>query len=260
MVPMAWILELDGVIWRGQQPIPGSAEAVERLRAAGEQVWFVTNNALPRRGEVADKLRAHGIDPGDRVVTSPMAAASLVESGHQVLACAGAGVVEALEERGAVVVDASAPEATDGRRFDAVVVGLHLSFDYQRMAAAATAVRAGARLLATNDDTTYPAADGVLLPGAGSILASIERASGATAIVAGKPYAPMADLVRELAGPTGVAVGDRADTDGRFAAALGYPFGLVLTGVTRPEDLPVQPTPEIVAADLATLVAQALGS
>ena len=228
MVPMAWILDLDGVIWRGQQPIPGSAEAVERLRAAGEQVWFVTNNALPRRGEVADKLRAHGIDPGDRVVTSPMAAASLVEPGHQVLACAGAGVVEALEERGAVVVDASAPEATDGRRFDAVVVGLHLSFDYQRMAAAATAVRAGARLLATNDDTTYPAADGVLLPGAGSILASIERASGAT--------------------------------DGRFAAALGYPFGLVLTGVTRPEDMPVQPTPEIVAADLATLVAQALGS
>jgi HAD superfamily hydrolase (TIGR01450 family) len=257
---MAWILDLDGVIWRGDQPIAGSAEAVARLRRAGEDVWFVTNNALPRRAEVADKLRLHGIDPGDHVVTSPMAAASLLEPGEQVLACAGAGVVEALIERGAQVVDAGAPEATDGRSFDAVVVGLHLDFDYRRMAAAARAVRAGARLVATNDDSTYPAADGVLLPGAGSILAAIETASGAKAVVAGKPYAPMADLVRALAGPTGIAVGDRADTDGRFAVALGYPFGLVLTGVTRPEHLPVTPAPELFAADLATLVEQALGS
>ncbi len=100
----------------------------------------------------------------------------------------------------------------------------------------------------------------MLLPGAGSILAAVETASGAKAVVAGKPYAPMADLVRELAGPTGIAVGDRADTDGRFAVALGYPFGLVLTGVTRPDHLPVTPVPDLVAADLATLVEQALGS
>jgi HAD superfamily hydrolase (TIGR01450 family) len=255
---MAWILDLDGVIWRGDQPIPGSARAVSRLRDAGEDVWFVTNNALPRREEVADKLRAHGIEPGDRLVTSPMAAASLVEPGEQVLACAGAGVAEALAERGAEVVDAS--EGESAGRFDAVVVGLHLDFDYHRLAAAADAVRAGARLIATNDDTTYPAAGGRLQPGAGSILAGIVAASGTAAVVAGKPYAPMADLVRRLAGPTGVAVGDRADTDGRFAVALGYPFGLVLTGVTRREDLPVSPAPDLVAADLETLVARALGS
>ncbi|MGZ4729037.1 MAG: HAD-IIA family hydrolase [Acidimicrobiales bacterium] len=259
---MAWILDLDGVIWRGDQPVPGSARAVERLRAAGEDVWFVTNNALPRRGDVANKLRDHGIDPGDQVVTSPMAAASLIEPGERVLSCAGAGVVEALTERGAEVVDAGDRRAVEagGPWFDAVVVGLHLDFDYGRLAAAATAVRGGARLVATNDDSTYPAADGVLLPGAGSILAAVEAASGATAIVAGKPYAPMADLVRGLAGPTGIAVGDRADTDGRFAAALGYPFGLVLTGVTRAEHLPVTPAPDLIAADLATLVQQALGS
>lgn len=256
---MAWILDLDGVIWRGDEVIPGSAAAVARLRSVGEDVWFVTNNALPRRSEVADKLRAHGIDPGDHVVTSPMAAASLVVPGERVLACAGGGVAEALVERGAELVDASATEATDGRSFDAVVVGLHLDFDYRRMAAAASAVRSGARLVATNDDTTYPAADGKLLPGAGSILAAIETASGAKAVVAGKPYGPMAALVRELAGSTGIAVGDRADTDGRFAVALGYPFGLVLTGVTRPEQLPVTPAPDLVAVDLATLVEQALG-
>jgi HAD superfamily hydrolase (TIGR01450 family) len=257
MTAMAWILDLDGVIWRGDQPIEGSARAVAQLRAAGERVWFVTNNALPRRSEVAAKLRDHGIEPGDELVTSPMAAASLVSPGERVLACAGAGVVEALTERGAHVVDAGAGE---GGSFDAVVVGLHLDFDYRRMAAAAAAVAGGARLVATNDDTTYPAADGVLLPGAGSILASIEAATGARAVVAGKPYAPMAELVRARAGPTGIAVGDRADTDGRFAIALGYPFGLVLTGVTRPEDLPVTPAPELIAADLETLVGQALGS
>jgi ribonucleotide monophosphatase NagD (HAD superfamily) len=66
---MAWILDLDGVIWRGDEAIPGSAAAVARLRSVGEQVWFVTNNALPRRSDVADKLRAHGIDPGEHVVT-----------------------------------------------------------------------------------------------------------------------------------------------------------------------------------------------
>ena len=259
---MAWILDLDGVIWRGDQPIPGSARAVERLRAAGEQVWFVTNNAQPRRQHVADKLVAHGIDPADRLVTSPMAAATLVEPGERVLACAGPGVLEALDERGVEVVDAGDEVATamTDRPFDAVVVGLHLDFDYRRLAAAATAVRSGARLVATNDDSTYPAADGVLLPGAGSILAAIERASGAQAVVAGKPYVPMAALVRGLAGPTGVAVGDRADTDGLFAAALGYPFGLVLTGVTRADQLPVTPAPDLIAADLATLVEQALGS
>jgi 4-nitrophenyl phosphatase len=252
---MAWILDLDGVIWRGDQPIPGAARAVERLRAAGEEVWFVTNNALPRRAQVADKLRAHGIDPLDRLVTSPMAAASLVEPGERVLACAGAGVVEALTERGAAVVDASGDPAG---RFDAVVVGLHLDFDYARLRATADAVRDGARLIATNDDTTYPAAGGRIQPGAGSILAAVVAASGVAAIVAGKPYAAMAEVVRHRAGPTGVAVGDRADTDGRFAEALGYRFGLVLTGVTRPEDLPVTPEPDLVAVDLDTLVGQLL--
>jgi 4-nitrophenyl phosphatase len=246
---MAWVLDLDGVVWRGTDPIPGAAAAVSRLRDAGEQVWFVTNNALPRRGDIAAKLADHGIDARDDVVTSPMAAASLVEPGERVLVCGGAGVTEALTDRGAEAIDAD--EATTA--VDAVVVGLHLSFDYTRLANASRAVRAGARLIATNDDTTYPAADG-LLPGAGSILAAVLAASGGTAVIAGKPYAPMVDLVHRLAGDEGLAVGDRADTDGRFAVALGYRFGLVLTGVTTRADLPIDPPPSVVAADLRALV------
>ena len=96
----------------------------------------------------------------------------------------------------------------------------------------------GARLLATNDDATYPTPEG-LIPGGGAILAAVATASGATPTIAGKPYAPMAALVRDRCGPefssgTAVMVGDRWSTDGLFAEALGCPFALVRTGVTPP--------------------------
>jgi HAD superfamily hydrolase (TIGR01450 family) len=256
MAAVVWVLDLDGVVWRGDAPIPGSAAAVAALRAAGERVLFVTNNALPTRAAIEAKLEGHGIEPGDDVVTSPMAAASLVQPGERVLLCAGAGARDALDARGAHTVDAGDAAAWDGS-FDAVVVGLHLNFDYRRLDAASGAARAGARLIATNDDATYPGEHG-LSPGAGSLLAAVRAASGAEPVIAGKPYAPMVDLVRALAGPDGVAVGDRADTDGRFARALGYRFGLVLTGVTRAEDLPVDPAPDAVADDLAALVERAV--
>ncbi len=112
---------------------------------------------------------------------------------------------------------------------DVVLVGFHRDFDYERMRVASTAVRRGARLVATNDDATYPTPDG-LIPGAGSILAGIERASGVRAEVAGKPYPAMAAAVAaRLDGTGGVVVGDRPDTDGRFAVAMGFRFALVLT-------------------------------
>jgi HAD superfamily hydrolase (TIGR01450 family) len=250
---MAWVLDLDGVVWRGDDPIPGAAAAVARLRAAGERVWFVTNNGRPKRDEVVAKLAAHGIDAAHDVVTSPMAAASLIEPGERVLVCGGPGVTEAVASRGAEAIDASAAAGD----IDAVIVGLHLDFDYRRLAHASTAIRNGARFIATNDDSTFPGASG-LLPGAGSLVAAVATASGVAPTVAGKPYAPMADLVRSLAGAEGIVVGDRADTDGRFARALGYRFGLVLTGVTSAADLPVDPEPDLIVADLAGLVDRVL--
>jgi len=255
---MAWALDLDGVVWLGDTPIPGAADAVARLRAAGERVAFVTNNSYGRRSDVAAKLTKHGIDPGEDVVTSAVVAASLVRSGERALVCGGPGIVEDLASRGVEVVDASAPEATEGS-FDVVVVGYHPTFDYQRMDTASAAVRAGARLLATNDDATYPMATGIK-PGGGAILASSATASGVVPEVAGKPHRPAADWVRDRLGADGVMVGDRPDTDGRFAVALGYRFGLVLSGVTTAADLPTDPPGDVVAADLATLVADVLGS
>lgn len=245
MAAMGWVFDLDGVIWRGDDPIAGSAQAIGTLLSAHAEVLFVTNMSALPVAEVEAKLARHGIDGRGRVVTSALAAASLVEAGERVLLCGGPGVREALEARGAIVV-------TDGEA-DAVVVGYHPEFDYARMTAAAQAVWGGARLIGTNDDPTYPTASG-LVPGGGAILASIVTATGTVAQVAGKPYAPIADLVRHRLGPTGVMVGDRADTDGAFARALGYRFALVLTGVTTQRDLPVQPEPDLVAANASEVV------
>lgn len=249
---MAWVLDLDGVVWLADEPIAGAAEAVSELRSAGETVAFVTNFSFGTRSEVVQKLRAHGIDPGDHVFTSAMAAASLVEEGATALVCAGPGVADELQRRGVRTIDASADEA-GSEEIDVVVVGFHRSFDHARMTAAAGAVRRGARLIGTNSDTTYPTPNGPI-PGAGAILASIVTATGVDAEIAGKPCAPMAHLVRDVLGPDGIVVGDRADTDGAFAARLGYQFGLVLSGVTHSTDLPTEPPADLIAADLLEMV------
>lgn len=252
---MAWILDLDGVLWRGDVPIAGSADAVAELRRRGEDVRFLTNNSSMTVDAYAAKLRTAGVPAsGDDLVTSAQAAATLVEPGETVLVCGGPGVVEALEARGARVV-------REGPA-DAVMVGWHRDFDFGRMAAANAAIRAGARFIATNTDATYPAPKG-LLPGNGAIVASIRVASGVEPVVAGKPHEPMAALVRDRVGvdalATSMLVGDRLDTDGLIANRLGVRFALVLTGVvTAAEAAAADPVPDVVAADLAALVA-ALG-
>jgi 4-nitrophenyl phosphatase len=244
---MAWVIDLDGVVRLGPRPVPGSAGAVARLRAAGEAVAFVTNNSSQTTAEVAAELEELGVpDAGPLVITSAMAVATLVAPGERVLLCGGPGIAEALAARGAEVV-------RDGPA-DAVVVGFHRDFDYERMSVAARAVRAGARLLASNDDAAYPTPEG-LAPGAGAILASVARAAGDPPVaIAGKGHPPMLDLVRDRLGVEGVVVGDRPDTDGRFAVDLRYRFALVLSGVTVLDDLPVVPTPDLVADDLAAVV------
>lgn len=248
---VGWALDLDGVVWLDERAITGAAGAVAALRAAGEEIVFCTNLSSRPVAEVEAKLARHGISaPGD-VVTSAMAAATLVEPGERVLVCAGPGVVEAVLARGASPV-------REGDA-DAVVVGLHLDFDYSRLEAASTAVRRGARLIGTNGDPTFPTPHGPI-PGGGAILAAVATASGVEPTVAGKPYAPMAELLRARLGEGATLVGDRSDTDGAMAARLGYRFVLVLSGSTTqapPVDSP-GPAAEIVATDLADAVARLL--
>ena len=245
---MTIVCDLDGVIWLADAPIPGSAQAVADLRAAGHRILFVTNNSFAPAREVEEKLARMSIAARGDVVTSAQALATLVSTGERVMLCAGPGAAEELVAAGAVLVEG------DGR-VDSVVVGFHRSFDYEEMRRAALAVRGGARLLATNDDATYPTPDGPI-PGGGAILAAIATAAGAEPVVAGKPYPAMAAVVRSrVEGPIEdvVMVGDRLETDGRLAAAIGCRFALVLTGVTSTADVP-DPPPAFVASDLAHLV------
>lgn len=232
----AVLCDLDGVIWLAHHPIPGSVDAVARLRASGRRVVFVTNNSSAVVAAQEEALAAIGIPAVGDVLTSAMAAAALVRPGERVLVCGGPGITEAVAGRGAVAV---AGDDIGGVDADAVVVGFHRDFDYERMRIAATAVRRGARLIATNDDATYPTPEGPI-PGGGAILASIATASGRQPVVAGKPYEPMAAAVHALlgegAGAGLLVVGDRASTDGAFAVTLGCPFALVRTGVTLPGD------------------------
>lgn len=256
MLPKVAALDLDGVLWRGRAPLPGAAEAVGELQAAGVEVVFVTNNSAPLVADHEARLAALGVDAAGRVLTSPMAAATLLAPGERVLVAGGPGVLEAVRAAGAEPV--TYEEAGAGAPVDAVVVGLHRDFDWQRLRIASGAVRDGARFVATNTDATFPTPDG-LVPGAGAIVAAVATAAGRAPQVAGKPHPPMARLLTQRCGTDGLVVGDRPDTDGALARACGWRFGLVLSGVTTEADLPVEPAPDLVAADLPELAGRLLG-
>lgn len=248
---MLWVLDLDGVVWLAGHAIPGSPEAVRRLRESGHKVVFVTNNSTPTVAEYVDRLQAAGVEVSpEELATSSQAAASAVDPGTRVAYVGGAGVEEALNDRGVVLVGMEEDPA-------AVVVGRSLRLDFGELAAAAAAIRTGARFLATNTDATFPTPHGPE-PGAGALVAYLEVGSGCRAEAAGKPEAPMAELVRRRYGAPDVVVGDRAETDGAFAERVEAPFALVLSGVTQRSDLPVRPEPSVVADDLAGAVSKIL--
>ena len=241
------MLDLDGVIWVGGTAVPGAAEAVERLQQSNAPVVFVTNMSALTVADQEAKLADCGIDATGSVITSATAAGLLISPGERVLVVGGPGINEAVELAGAQVCS-SGPA-------DAVVVGMDPSFNYDTLNRAMRAVRGGARLIGTNHDPSYPTERG-LEPGGGSLLAAVATAAEAEPIMAGKPNQPIVDCVRSRIGDTGVVVGDRPDSDGLFAEALGYEFALVLSGVTEADDLPVTPEPQYCAPDLAALVHQ----
>lgn len=241
------MVDLDGVVWLTGDPVAGAAEGVAALRGSGTRVLFATNNSSPPLDELVARLGRVGIEAGrDDLVTSAQAAAGLLAPGSTALVLAGAGVAEALRARDVEVVGAGPA--------DAVVVGWTRRFDFDRVAAAADAVRGGARLVGTNEDPTYPVPGG-LLPGGGALLAAVATASGGTPVVAGKPHLPLAELVAARAGDARVVVGDRPSTDGALAGRLGVPFALVLSGVTGADGVAgADPRPDVVADDLGALV------
>lgn len=249
------LCDIDGVVWLSQRPVPGSVAAISRLRGEGVDVRFVTNSSFNTIRELEDDLESIGVEARGFVLSSAMAAASLVGMGERVFLVGGEGLAEELSHRGATIFPAH--EEHDTEDVDAVVVGLHYGFDYATLRRASAAVRLGARLIGANSDATYPTPQGEV-PGGGAILAAVERASGVEAVVAGKPNQPMADLVRERLGLTDMAgvvmVGDRFDSDGLFAATLGCTFAHVRTGVA-----PSNGAPHGDFSDLAEVASAILG-
>ena len=248
----AFLFDLDGVLYRGDEPIPGAAAAVSALREAGRRVVFVTNNSARPPSVVAAHLAAAGVPAApEEVVTSAGATAELL-SGR---GCRSAFVVG--EEGIREALAGAGIELRDGEpdRVDAVVVGLDREADYTKLRTASVLVERGAAFVGTNGDASFPAPDGSRWPGAGALLAAIATTSGTEAEIVGKPHPTLlrAALAR-AGGGRPLVVGDRLDTDIAGAAGLGWDSLLVLTGITRREDLQdAAVTPTYVAEDLSIL-------
>jgi len=243
--PRLVILDLDGVVYRGKQPIDGAASLLGALRGRGSMVRFATNNSMATRAAYVDRLGGMGIEASiDEIVTSTSATIDYLR-GHlpavrRVLAVGAAGMLDELRAAGfeaTAAVEAVDPDYDGGPlpiAVDAVVAGLDPDFDYLRMAAACAALRAGARFIATNADLRYPTPAG-FLPGAGSIIAALRAASGVEPLVIGKPEPGIFLSILERAGvepAEAVAIGDNPDADVVAAHRAGIGSILVLTGVT----------------------------
>ncbi len=274
-MPLLLLVDLDGVVYRGADPVPGVAAVLADRAARGDDVVYVTNNSMHYRADYVVRLASMGapISP-DRVVSSARATAlhlSTHEPGIRRVLVVGAGGLEReLRDVGLEVVTATHAatrmhqEGIDGWAAagapDAVVSGLDPTFTYLRLAAAADCIRAGARFIATNRDPVYPTERG-LRPGAGSIAAALEATTGVTPLSIGKPEPHLLDLAAEAVGrraSDAVMIGDGLLTDLAAAHAVGARSVLMLTGVTTRADaeaLPADRRPTAIAADAAELAA-----
>jgi len=246
------LFDLDGVLYRGEEAVPAAPPTLAELRARSVRPVFLTNNSARTPEQVADKLRAMGIaaDPNE-VVTSALAAAELLarRGGGRVFVIGEDGVREALAGAGLEILQGE-PETAD-----LVVVGFDGGATYAKLKTAGLLVQRGAKLVATNSDGSYPAADG-LWPGAGALLSVITTTTGAEPEVIGKPFAPLFEAgLRRGGGGRPLVVGDRLETDIEGAARLGWDTMLVLTGVSDRADVEatgVRPT--VIAEDVSALL------
>jgi glycerol 3-phosphatase-2 len=250
------ILDLDGVVWLGESEIDGAAAAIQRLRSEGTRIVFLTNDPRSSRADYARRLAALGVPvAADDIVTAASALAAVlheaVDIGTSTFAIGSPAFKEELRIAGLNVLDGEA-----GRRAAIVVVGGHDDFNYDELRIATSALRAGAQLYSAGRDATFPMPDGPW-PGTGAILAAVEVAGAAEAIVVGKPEAGIFSVARaRLDNSHRVAmVGDNLVSDILGGHRAGLTTILVLSGTARPDDLDVAAVqPDFVVSSLASLV------
>ncbi|MFW3146924.1 MAG: HAD-IIA family hydrolase [Thermoplasmatota archaeon] len=247
------ILDIDGVLLRGKEVVPGSLEAAGMLHEAGIGICYLTNNSTRRKDVLLDRLVGLGFPPG-LVVTSALAASKWILARNGMSKClvvGERGLSEELIGDGHDVVGAGTGAGIDD--LDFLVAGLDREFNYAKLEDALAAVRNGAVFVATNRDPTLPTEGGGVLPGAGAIISAIETCTGVEPVVVGKPESFSTELAlneMELEPGDVLMVGDRPDTDMEAGLRAGCRAAMVLTGDTAdPEDGRFE-----VHADLLTLV------
>ena len=250
------ISDMDGVLWRGDEPLPGLHDLFSLLHDRDLPYVLVTNNSSHTPEEYADRLRGMGIrTTADHVLNSAEAAATYVATrspGARVYAMGGSGVRHALSEHGLSVT-----QANDTERADYVVVGWDRELTWQKLATATRLIHDGAVFVGTNPDRTFPM-EAALAPGNGMQLAALEATTDVKPVVVGKPEPLLYKQAMDRMGTspdTTLMIGDRLDTDILGAAQLGMPTALTLTGISGEDGLqrsPIRPT--AVYEDLPALI------
>lgn len=264
------LIDLDGVVWIGAEPVPGAPEALQTLLATGKRLVFVTNNPGRPPAVYAERLRQMGIEAeAEQIVTAGMVAASLAAraagSGGSAFVIGAVALKEMVAAAGATLLEGDAAFEAD-----VVVVSGHRGFDYGELLTATRALQGGAALLATSRDPTMPMPGGEW-PGTGAVLAAVETASGRTAEIGGKPERHLFEMALERlnhgskpthtvdkeprGGGVVAMVGDRVSSDIEGGRRAGLETILVLSGTTgHAEAAAADPPPDHVVDDLAGLL------
>ena len=248
------ICDMDGVLWRGDTPLPGLRDFFALLDARHIGYVLATNNASKTPEQYVEKLARLGIETNtEHVLNSATAAADYLATqaapGTPVYAIGGPGTREALRLHGFVL--------TEGDHADYVVVGWDRELTWQKLATATLLIRGGAGFIAANPDRTFPMEDG-LVPGNGAQVAALITATDVTPVMAGKPGPLLYERALARMGipeEETLVIGDRLDTDILGGLRLGMPTALVLSGITQPDELAASPIhPDVIFDDLAALV------
>ncbi len=244
---------MDGVIWRGDEPLLDMPAFFQESAEMGIKVVLATNNATRSVAQYLEKLRRYGAElHADQIVNSPMSSAFYLArkypAGGPVYVVGESGILDTLAEKGFYHADENVL---------AVVAGLDRHISYPKLSKACHLIREGAEFVGTNPDVTFPSPHG-LTPGAGAILAFIEAASGVKPLITGKPEAFMFEMAISLLGTTiatTLAVGDRLDTDILGGQRAGCRTAAVLSGVSTPDDITAwTPSPDLILNNLAELL------
>lgn len=263
------ILDMDGVLWRGDAPIGDLPKIFDRIRTLGLKVAFATNNGSRTPEMYVDRLAGFGVQVESwQVITSALAVAEMVEKDlalstlglgdrksvtAKVFAIGEVGVMNALRDKG---IEPLAVEESE--KAQAVVVGIDRQINFDKMMEAALLVRRGIPFYATNPDKTFPTPRGEI-PGAGAWISVVTTSTGVEPIFAGKPAPYILELARKRLGTERaqtLVVGDRMETDILGGQNAGMPVALVLSGVSTWEDGKAwMPSVDVIVKDLAELLA-----